>query len=134
MPHAIAPTPDRDDEFFWNGVAEGRLLARRCAHCQRLQHPPSPMCPNCGSLEWDVVELSGRGTVHSWIVSHHPSEPDDAARIVALIELDEGIRLVSNLQDIGAADVENDSAVEVVFAEVDGVRLPQFRPAAGRDG
>jgi uncharacterized OB-fold protein len=92
------------------------------------------MCPNCGSLEWDVVQLSGRGTVHSWIVSHHPSEPDDAARIVALIELDEGIRLVSNLQGIDPADVENDSAVEVMFADVDGVRLPQFRPAAGRDG
>ncbi len=92
------------------------------------------MCPQCGSLEWTVVPLSGRGTVHSWIVSHHPSEPDDAAKVVALIELDEGIRLVSNLQGIDPADVENDSAVEVVFAEVDGVLLPQFRPAAARGG
>ena len=92
------------------------------------------MCPHCGSLEWDECELSGRGTLHSWIVSHHPSEPDDAARIVALIELEEGIRLVSNLQDIEAAAVENDIAVEVVFTEVDGIRLPQFRPAPRKDG
>jgi hypothetical protein len=134
MPQAVAPNVDRDDEFFWNGVAQGRLLARRCAHCQRLQHPPSPMCPHCGSLDWDEFELSGRGTLHSWIVSHHPSEPDDAARIVALIELDEGIRLVSNLQDIEAAAVENDMAVEVVFADVDGIRLPQFRAAPGKVG
>ena len=134
MPHAMAPNVDRDDEFFWNGVAQGRLLARRCAHCHRLQHPPSPMCPQCGSLEWDECELSGRGTLHSWIVSRHPTEPDDAARIVALIELDEGIRLVSNLQDIEAAAVENDIAVEVVFADVDGIRLPQFRPAPRKDG
>lgn len=134
MPHAMAPNVDRDDEFFWNGVAQGRLLARRCHHCHRLQHPPSPMCPHCGSLEWDECELSGRGTLHSWIVSHHPTEPDDAARIVALIELDEGIRLVSNLQGIEAAAVENDIAVEVVFVDVDGVRLPQFRPVPEKDG
>jgi len=131
MPHAVAPTVDHDDEFFWNGVAEGRLLVRRCAQCQRLAHPPSPMCPWCGSLEWDVRELSGRGTLHSWIVSRHPSEPDDVARIVALVELDEGVRLVSNLVGIDAAEVENGMPVEVLFAEVDGVALPQFRPAGG---
>jgi hypothetical protein len=127
----VAPTVDHDDEFFWNGVAEGRLLVRRCASCSRLQHPPSPMCPWCGSLEWDVQELSGRGTLHSWIVSRHPSEPDDMARIVALVELDEGVRLVSNLVGIDAAEVENGMPLEVLFAEVDGVALPQFRPAGG---
>lgn len=131
MPHAVSPTVDRDDEFFWNGVKEGRLLVRRCAGCRRLQHPPSPMCPACGSLEWDVQELSGRGNLHSWIVSRHPSEPDDMARIVALVELDEGVRLVSNLVGIDAADVENGLLLEVVFAEVDGIVLPQFRPAGG---
>ena len=72
--------------------------------------------------------------MHSWILSHHPTQPDEAPRIVALIELDEGVRLVSNLQDIDAADVKNDMAVEVDFADLDTfdggtVRLPQFRPA-----
>ena len=86
------------------------------------------MCPHCGSLEWATVAASGRGTVHSWIVSHHPSDPDDAARIVALIDLEEGVRLVSNLTDANSADVANDMAVEVVFRDVDGVRLPQFVP------
>ncbi|HEX4218257.1 MAG TPA: Zn-ribbon domain-containing OB-fold protein [Acidimicrobiales bacterium] len=133
MPHAVAPTVDRDDEFFWNGVAEGKLLARRCAHCRRLQQPPSPMCPRCGSLEWDVEELSGRGTLHSWIVSHHPSEPDDAPRIVGLVQLEEGIRMVSNLQGIEPAAVTNDMPLEVVFMDVDGVRLPQFRPLPRQD-
>jgi uncharacterized OB-fold protein len=61
-------------------------------------------------------------------VSHHPTEADDAPRIVALVELDEGVRLVSNLQDIEPEEVRNDMAVEVVFMEIDGVRLPQFRP------
>jgi hypothetical protein len=131
VPRVVAPVVGRDDEYFWSGVAEDRLLARRCARCGRLQHPPSPMCPACGSVEWDVDELSGRGTVHSWIVSHHPTESDDAPRIVALILLDEGLRLVSNLHGVDADDVTNDMEVEVVFVDVDGVRLPQFRPANG---
>jgi uncharacterized OB-fold protein len=87
------------------------------------------MCPACGSVDWDVEALSGRGTVHSWIVSHHPTQPDDAPRIVALILLEEGLRLVSNLHDVEADDVSNDMDVEVVFVDVDGTRLPQFRPA-----
>ena len=129
MPHVIPPTVTRDDEFFWQGVEEGRLLLDRCARCSHLQHPPSPMCPVCGSLEWTVQEACGRGTVHSWIVSRHPSDPDELPRIVALVELEEGVRLVSNLHDVDSAQVANDMAVEVVFKEVDGVTLPQFRPA-----
>jgi 3-oxo-4,17-pregnadiene-20-carboxyl-CoA hydratase alpha subunit len=86
------------------------------------------MCPNCGSLEWATIDASGRGTVHSWIVSRHPTRSDDASRIVALIQLDEGVRLVSNLVEVAMEDVRNDMAVELTFAEVDGVKLPQFRP------
>ena len=100
MPKVIPPLPDADEQFFWDGVAAGELLLRRCASCGQVQHPPSPMCPHCGSLEWEALAASGRGTVHSWIVSHHPTEPDDAARIVALIDLEEGVRLVSNLTDV----------------------------------
>jgi 3-oxo-4,17-pregnadiene-20-carboxyl-CoA hydratase alpha subunit len=129
VPHVIPPTVTRDDEFFWQGVAESRLLLARCARCANLQHPPSPMCPVCGSLEWTVQEASGRGTVHSWIVSRHPSDPDELPRVVALVELEEGVRLVSNLQDVGPDRVTNDMAVELLFREVDDVTLPQFRPA-----
>lgn len=134
MPHVIPPAPGRDDEFFWAGVAERRLRARRCAGCGYLQHPPSPMCPACGSVDWDVADLAGTGSVYSWIVSRHPSQPDDAARVVALIDLDEGIRMVSNLQGIDAADVHPGLRVAVTFADFDGVRLPQFTPEAAGSG
>jgi uncharacterized OB-fold protein len=129
VPRVIPPNPWRDDEFFWAGVQEGRLLIACCAKCSNLRHPPSPMCPVCGSLEWTAKQSSGRGSVHSWIVSHHPTASDDVPRIVALVELEEGVRLVSNLQGVSADDVRNDMAVEVTFAEIDGVKLPQFRPA-----
>jgi uncharacterized OB-fold protein len=128
MPRVIAPRPDHDEEFFWRGVEQGKLLLAKCAKCDRLQHPPSPMCPSCGSVEWSTHESSGRGTVHSWILSHHPSQDDDAPRIVALIDLEEGVRLVSNLQDVDVEEVRNGMPVVAFFADVDGVTLPQFRP------
>ena len=128
MPPVIPPVPGHDDEFFWAGVHEGRLLAQRCTACQRLRHPPLPMCPRCRSLAWEPAELSGRGRVYSWILSHHPSEPDAEPRVVVLVELDEGLRIVSNLRG-PPADAAIDLAVEVVFEETDGVTLPQFVPA-----
>jgi uncharacterized OB-fold protein len=131
MPRVIAPVISRDDEYFWKGVAEDRLLARCCAECARLQHPPTPMCPKCGSVAWDVRELAGAGFVYSWIVSQHPTQFEDAPRVVALIELDEGLRLVGNLAGIEPADVRNGMRVGVEFGEIDGVKLPQFRPVTG---
>jgi hypothetical protein len=128
LPQVTPPPTHRDEDFFWKGVLEEQLLLARCAQCSYLQQPPTPMCPHCGSLEWQAAPASGRGTVLSWIVSRHPTEVDDRPRIVALVELDEGARLVSNLVEVEIGDVENDMAVEVTFREVDGVKLPQFRP------
>lgn len=129
MPPVIPPVPGPDDQWFWDGVAERKLLLRRCASCKSLQHPPVPMCGNCHGLEWEVQEASGKGSVYTYVVSKHPSLPDEDDRIVALIELEEGIRLVSNLQGVGVDDVRNDMAVEVTFTEFDDVVLPQFVPA-----
>jgi uncharacterized OB-fold protein len=134
MQRVVRPLPTEDEEFFWRGIEEEKLLIARCSSCSKLQHPPSPMCPKCGSIDWEVLESSGRGTVHSWIVSHHPSKTDDGLRIVALVDLDEGTRLVTNLVDVDPAAVSNDMAVEVTFREVEGVKLPQFRPAPGSAG
>lgn len=133
MPPVIPPNPGRDDSFFWDGVAEGKLLLRRCASCKQLQHPPVPMCGNCHSLEWETQEASGRGSVYTYVVSRHPSEPDAEPRIVALIELEEGIRLISNLQGMTVDEVRNDMPVEVTFTEMEGgTVLPQF-VAAGSE-
>ena len=88
------------------------------------------MCPACNGLEWTVEELSGRGTLHSWVVSHHPTEPDATPRIVALVQLEEGPRIVSNLQGIVHEHVKNDMPIHVTFEHVDGVKLPQFRPTS----
>ena len=84
------------------------------------------MCPHCGSLEVEVVELSGRGTVYSYALLHHPQHPAFEYPVVAvLVDLDEGIRLVSNLTDIDPADVRIGMRVEVAF--VDTADGAQFR-------
>lgn len=130
----LAPTVSPDTAVFWDGVAAGRLLIQRCASCGELRHPPRPMCPRCRSLEWDTLESSGRGTIHSVVVPRHPRYPGfDDPHIVVLVELDEGIRLVSNLVDVDPDDVPEQSAigrrVAVTFRTFDGgVTLPLFRP------
>lgn len=122
----IPPAPSRDDEYFWQAVAESRLVARRCVNCHALQHPPAPMCPHCQSLDFDIEDLSGRGVIHSWIVSRHPSLPDSDSRIVALIDLDEGIRMVSNIVADPGTSVRTGQAVQVTFQKFGDVTLPQF--------
>jgi uncharacterized protein len=127
------PAITRDNAFWWEGVQAGKLLIQRCGGCGTLRHPPRPMCPRCQSLEWDTVEASGRGTVHSFVVSHYPQVPAfDYPLAIGLIELDEGTRLVSNVIDIDPADVHVGMPVEVVFQAVDDeLTLPLFRPSAG---
>jgi uncharacterized protein len=134
MSRVIPPTVEADDEYFWAGVKRHELLLQRCSSCHALRHPPVPMCGRCHSLEWDTQAAVGRGTIHSWIVSRHPTEPDAEPRIVVLVDLEEGVRFVANLLDADVDAVRNEMPVELCFAEIDGVLLPQFRAAPGASG
>jgi uncharacterized protein len=126
-----APNPGRDDQFFWEGVAAGELRLQRCGDCGKLRHPPRPMCPFCHSLKFDVARASGRGVVHSYVIPRHPPLPSgEEPPIVVLVELEEGVRLVSNLCGVTPDAVRNGMPVEVFFADFDGgIRLHQFRPS-----
>jgi len=130
----LEPSMSPDTEFFWLGAAEGRLLIQRCGGCGALRHPPRPMCPSCNSLAWEAVESSGRGEVYSFVLPRHPRYPGfEDPHIVVLVEMEEGIRLVSNLCDVDPVDVAIGMPVEVFFATFDGgLVLPQFRPVAQR--
>jgi uncharacterized OB-fold protein len=126
------PAITQDNAFFFEGAKQHRLLIQRCASCGLLRHPPEPMCPSCQSLEWDTVEASGRGSVYSFVVNHYPQvEAFDYPLVVALVELEEGTRLVSNLVGVDPEDVAVGMAVEVEFVDFDpDLTLPQFRPTA----
>lgn len=130
MTSRLAPTVTPDTQFFWDGVKAHKLLIQRCAACATLRHPPRPMCPRCNSLEWDTLESSGRGELFSFVLPRHPPLPwFEPGYIVALVDLEEGTRLVSNLCDVDPAQAEIGMAVEVVYEEFDGgLVLPLFRP------
>src|SRR5438067_3802913 len=134
-PKAPRPKPPRnqDNAFFWEGVDRGELLIQRCTSCGRLRHPPRPMCPNCQSLEWDTVAASGKGEVFSFIIPHYPQVPMfEYPYVVAVIALEEGTRLISNVVDIDPGDVTIGMPVEVRFVKVDDeLTLPLFAPAVG---
>jgi uncharacterized protein len=108
---------------------EGRLVTQRCQACGRLRHPPRPMCPHCHSLDFDVVEMSGDGEVYSYAVLHYPQNPAfEYPVIAALVDLSEGIRVLSNLVDVDPADITIGMPVTVDFRPTrdDGV-LPVFK-------
>ncbi len=126
------PVENHDTQFFWQGAREGKLLIQRCTSCATLRHPPGPMCPACQSLEWEAVQSSGKGVVYSFVVMHHPQIPPfEYPNTVLLVELEEGTRLVSQLVDASAADIDIGTPVEVVFREEDGLAFPLFRIRGG---
>ena len=134
MATRLAPTFNKDTEFFWTGLREHKLLIQRCTGCGALRNPPRPMCPKCRSLAWDAVESAGRGTVYSYVMPLEPRFPFfDYPYIVVLVELAEGVRLVSNLRDIAPDDVRVGMPVEACYQTFDGASgglvLHQFRPA-----
>jgi uncharacterized OB-fold protein len=131
MATRLAPAISPDTEFFWKGLRDHKLLIQRCSGCGALRHPPRPMCPQCRSLDWEAVESSGRGTVYSYVMPHEPRFPFfDYPFIVVLVELAEGVRVVSNLIGIDPADVTVGMRVEVCYEAFDNdLVLHQFRPA-----
>ncbi|WP_079057664.1 bifunctional MaoC family dehydratase N-terminal/OB-fold nucleic acid binding domain-containing protein [Streptomyces cellostaticus] len=110
------PVVNRDNAGFWEGVAGHRLLIQRCTGCGTLRHPWLPGCNACGCLDWDTVEASGAGTVYSHVVMHHPPFPAfEPPYAVGLIELAEGVRMVSNVVGVPYDKVRIGLPVRVEF-------------------
>lgn len=139
------PVVNRDNAGFWEGVARRRLLIQRCGDCGTLRFPWLPGCAACGSPEWDTVEASGEGSVYSYVVMHHPRfEAFDPPYAVGLIELAEGVRIVSNVVGVPYDKVRIGLPVRLEFArfdEGDGedgeqgeLVLPVFRVQEGGEG
>jgi uncharacterized OB-fold protein/acyl dehydratase len=125
------PAITHDIAFFFEGARQGQLLIQRCAECGQLRHPPRPACASCGSFEWDTVTSSGRGTVYSFVVVHHPQIPGfDYPLPIAVVELEEGTRLVADLIGIDPADVHIGMPVVAEMVAVDDeLTIPMFRPS-----
>jgi uncharacterized protein len=115
----------RDQDFFWEGIDRGELLAQQCSDCGTLRHPPLPRCGACGGEHWDAMALSGEGTILAFIEAVHPTRREQEPRCVCLIDLPEGLRMVSSLLD--PENAANGAAVRFEMAEHDGQLLPLVR-------
>ena len=121
--------PRREQDFFWEGIDKGELLAQKCLGCGQLRHPPLPRCAACGSDEWHGVPLSGQGTILAFLESVHPTRRDDEPRWVCLVDLPEGLRMVSSLLD--PENAMNGAPVRFEITEQGGERLPMVRTVWG---
>ena len=123
-----------DNEGYWLAAKDGRLVIQRCTACGRYNHPPRPMCPECHGVEMTWQDVSGRGVVYSYSLLHHPQHPSFEYPVPAvLVDLEEGVRVVSNLVDLPTEDIRIGMAVEVTFAPTaDDFAVPVFRPAGSK--
>lgn len=131
------PVPDHDTRPFWEGCRAQRLMIQRCSQCGTHRFPPGPFCPKCRSREVEWIAASGRGHVFSWIVVEHPVPADiyrgDVPYVVALVELEEGVRMAANIVGCDPYAITAEMPVRVSFEEVsDEITLPRFRPETKR--
>ena len=129
---ALRPRPaiNQDNEFWFEAARRERLVIQRCRGCEALRHPPGPCCPQCQSFDWDAVEASGRATVHSFVVAHPPPHPAfDYPLLIAVVDLSEGTRLITNLVGVAPDEVVIGMPVRLEWLEADPqLVLPVFRP------
>lgn len=131
-----APIVNADSAPYWEGASQDKLLLQHCRDCGAKQFFPRFLCTSCGSDNMDWVEASGKGTVHSFTVVHRAAFPEFQAQtpyIVALVDLEEGPRMMTNIVGDGALDVEIGEPVAVTFEARgdEGAKVPQFRRAGG---
>jgi len=124
------PTPTELSNAFWAAATEHRLVVPRCDRCAAEFFPPERLCPTCGSPEWGYVENAGAGTVTSYTVVHRAPSPEfETPYVVAVVELDGGCSLLTNLVQVDPAAVASGMPVEVVFIDQpDSRALPVFAP------
>lgn len=127
------PNPDLDSKPFWEAAREHRFVLQHCQGCGRYQHYPRILCTHCASTDLEWREASGKGTVYSVTVVYRAPSPafqEEVPYAIALIDLAEGPRMMSNIVDIDPEAVAIGMPVEVVFDDItEYVSLPKFRPA-----
>jgi hypothetical protein len=127
----LRPAINRDTEYFWAGTRAGELRIWRCGECGLLRHPPGPMCPRCGAARPEYQVASGRGEVYSFVVHHHPRVPGrEPPFVIALVALEEGVRVLGELRDAASSDVRVGLPVQVDLDRIDDeLTLPAWRLA-----
>jgi hypothetical protein len=124
------PDPSPLTAGFWEAARNHILVVQQCQECGRYRHYPQHLCPDCKSSEWVWAPVSGAARIYSFTKTYQPFGASWASRVpyaVATVELDEGVRMVSDLPDEDLDDVEIGRSVEVFFEDLDEITLPRFR-------
>ena len=133
-PGRARPEPTPETQHFWDGTKAGELRLQRCDACQGVYFPPRPFCPACGHRAVSVFRASGRGTLHSYVIHHRKVPGFTPPYAIAVVELEEGPRLMTNIIDCPQTPeaLVLDMPVQVAFQPLDEtITLAVFRPAAG---
>jgi len=130
------PRPSAESLPYWEGAREKKLLLQHCRSCGEFWFPPSARCRHCLSHNFAWEEVSGQGRIYSFVVYHrhyHPAFEDELPYVVAIIELDEGPRLLSNIVGGPSQDVRCDLPVRAVFEDGGhGTTIPKFEICNGQ--
>ena len=118
---------------YWDGVEQGKLMLQHCSACGAYQYYARPLCAKCHAAEPEWREASGKGVLYSYSVVYRGPSPafqTIAPYVTAIVELEEGPRMFTNIVDAEPESLRVGEPVSVVFREgPEGLRLPYFRPA-----
>ncbi|MCU1594967.1 MAG: hypothetical protein JWO12_2359 [Frankiales bacterium] len=131
------PTVELETKPYWDAAKEGRLLLRRCASCGRAHAYPRPFCPHCWSEDVPWEQASGRARLYTYSTVFFNDLPPFNERlpyIAAVVDLEEGPRMMTGLVETEGVDLQLGMALEAVFLPLDDtLAAPFFRPALGKD-
>lgn len=126
------PEPTEHGRAFWDALQDGRLTFQRCAGCGHAWLPARAHCPKCLSPEWRREDAGGRARLISWVVyriAYHPAFESRLPYVVAVVELDEGPRMISNVVRADPASLRIEQPLALVVEREDDVAVPRFTPA-----
>ncbi len=126
------PVPTPETRHFWDGTRAKELRLQRCDACRHTYFPPRPFCPKCASRKVSVFKASGKAKLHSYVIHHRPAPGFTTPYAIAVVELDEGPRLMSNIVECPQTPeaLVLDMPLEVTFeAQSDQITLAFFKPA-----
>jgi uncharacterized OB-fold protein len=126
------PEPSGVTVPFWDAAAKHKLLIQQCRACGSHQFYPRYNCTKCGSVELDWVEASGRGQIYSYTIARRPTHPafaNEVPFVIAIVDLEEGARMTTNIVGCDPEEVSIGMSVEVTFDDrKKDIALPLFRP------
>ncbi|MCL1486184.1 MAG: Zn-ribbon domain-containing OB-fold protein [Marinobacter sp.] len=126
------PIVDADSREYWEAAGHHKLRLPHCTQCDSPFFYPRVLCPRCHSDEIEWRQMSGRGVIYSYTISRRPAGPafkEMAPYIVALVDLEEGPRLLTNIVTDDVSAIQIGQAVIVTFEDLEGgIALPLFQP------